>query len=78
MSIIKLIHILAELVPTHSHTTRFASCDFFNTPVYSKNICQRLFLLYQGVQFWNNLSLELRKESFFPKFKVDLKKLLSN
>ena len=70
-------NILSELVPTHSHTTRFASCDFFNTPVYRKSICQKFFL-YQGVQFWNNLSLELRKESRFSKFKVDLKKLLSN
>ena len=70
-------NILSELVPTHSHTTRFASCDFFNTPVYRKSICQKFFL-YQGVQFWNNLSLELRKESRFLKFKVDLKKLLFN
>ena len=43
-------NILSELVPTHSHTTRFASCDFFNTPVYRKSICQKK-ILCQGVQF---------------------------
>ena len=38
-------NILSELVPTHSHTTRFASCDFFNSPVYRKSICQNFFFV---------------------------------
>ena len=63
-------NILSELVPTHSHTTRFASCDFFNTPVYRKSICQKFFFCTREFSFGITCPLNWERSHASPNLKL--------
>ena len=67
---------IAELLPVHSHFTRFANDSMFNTPAY--NEAQSKKIIFQSIQAWNLLPEEIKQIVYFPKFKRDLKTWLGN
>jgi len=66
---------LIELLPHHSHSTRFSSGYSFNFPLYNKAKCQKFFI-YQSIMFWNNLPAYLKDVPSSKVFKRNLKEFL--
>jgi len=65
----------ANLLPQHSHSTRFSSQVRFLPPFYSKSLCQKHFM-FQSISLWNALPAELRESRSLARFRTDLKKEL--
>ena len=59
----------------HFHGTRFKYDERLTLPMYIKTKCQRSFL-YQGIQFWNLLPVDLRLIDYPSVFKKRLKMFL--
>jgi len=60
------------LTPMHDHTTRFSSCDKYNTPYLSKSKSQKNFL-FQAINVWNKLSNDVKECNNLVLFKRKLK-----
>ena len=61
-----------NLLPIHSHDTRFASQDSYNVPRYKKSISHNFFL-YNSIILWNNLPSNIKSIINPKKFKSKLK-----
>jgi len=68
-------NILNNLVPSHTHSTRFSVCNKYNRPRYCKTKCQRSFV-YQSICIWNGLPAEIKECSTLGTFKKRLKNYL--
>jgi len=66
------VNIIDNLLPSHSHDTRFNDGVSYTTPYYSKTKCQRSFI-FNAVYVWNSLPHCLQICASFSLFKKNLK-----
>jgi len=64
-----------DLLPGHRHSTRFNTGLYYNTPYYCKSKCQKSFL-YQAVDIWNKLPIQVKTCNSLGQFKYNLKNYL--
>lgn len=64
-------------IPNHSHVTRFSTSLNVLLPKCRLAVSRRNFL-FRSIDYWNQLPLEIKTSSSFPKFKRKLKEHLLN
>ena len=63
---------IRNLIPQHSHVTRFVQCNNYSIPSHNKSISQKQFF-YNAVNFWNLLTPTIKEIDSQPIFKTNLK-----
>ena len=63
------------LIPQHNQQTRSLTFKNFNTPFFNKSKSQKSFI-YQAINAWNNLELQIKDSNSLPIFKNDAKNKL--
>ena len=59
---------LMLLIPQHNQQTRPLTFKNFNTPFFNKSKSQKSFI-YQAINSWNNLELQIKNSNSLPIFK---------
>ena len=59
---------LMLLIPQHNQQTRSLTFKNFKTPFFNKSKSQKSFI-YQAINAWNNLELQIKKSNSLPIFK---------
>ena len=66
-----------NLLPIHTHITRFTVHELYNIPMYKKSLAHNFFL-YNSVIFWNSLPSTIKLNNNLREFKLELKMYLLN